>query len=159
VFAPAGEEFSVALPTQPVFALQPVQARGNTVTNQTFTVETGPASAFAVSVLHIPEGSDPDAAGLENLYGEGIRSALRQIEGTLVYQTNVVISGREGIEARMKGLKDNRAIITTRLVLDGQKLLQANCVMPKESLCEEHVRKFLDSFTLASNSGVATTKE
>jgi hypothetical protein len=154
VFAPAGEVFSVELPSEPTFRPQPLNVRGNMVTNWTFVSETGPETAFAVFVWHTPEQLDLAKDGVQSVYDAGVDSALRQIEGKLVYRTNVVISGREGIEARMSGLQDHRAVVTTRIVLDGTKLLQANCVMPREDFCEEHARRFLDSFTLASSNSV-----
>jgi hypothetical protein len=38
--------------------------------------------------------------------------------------------------------------MTMRVCLDGHHMYQAICVMSKSSLCEKHVREFLDSFNL-----------
>ena len=131
----------------------PLLPRRTVVTNETavgplvitlYTREITSQIAFSIGHNHFP--TNVDVTDTARLFAGGLASALGK-DGRLVSERSITLHDYPGREWQLEKLS-GQALVTIRTYLVDHELYQAICVMPKSSVCHNHVREFLDSFDL-----------
>jgi hypothetical protein len=145
-FTPPNAQFTVLMPAAPSATLATNNTSVGPLAASFFTAKLSRSVAFTVVHNQFPTNMDMTNPAMRM---EGARQQLVQKYGKPISDTAVLIQGHQGREWRFE-ISDRQQVITMRACLDGYHMYQAISVMPKASLCEKHVREFLDSFNLSS---------
>lgn len=146
-FTPPKSRFSALMPTSPVEAIYTNETPAGPLVISTYTSEVSSTVAFAIACNSFP--TNWVLSDTKKVFAGGLQQALGD-DGHLISESEVLLKGYLGREWRFDKIQ-GKAIVVVRAYLVDHQFFQAICVMPKDRVCEQHVRVFLDSCELADN--------
>lgn len=151
-FSPPDGTFSVLMPALPTSSVATNHSTGEPLVLHSYIAE--PSSTTAFGVVHSSLPSAPNTTDEDAVFDSALAKLLEK-DARLVSEEAIAIDdhpGREWVIERYGG----PALVSIRFYPDGDNCFQAICVMPKDRTCQIHVREFLDSFRLDTDSGKDT---
>ena len=142
IFSPAGERFSVLMPTKPTESTTMADTRVGQVPVYYFTARPLKEHSFAVTHSTYPQGVDITDA--EKLFNK-IEYMTLTTGAQLISKTNITLHGIPGRELIYE--KEDH-VVSLRIYLIDRDVYQAMSAMPKESNCQKHIHEFLESFQI-----------
>lgn len=145
VFTSESGKFSIAFPGDPKEQTQSVPTAVGDVALTMYTVDNGD-SAYLAGFADYPSdmvaASDP-----ETMLDGGRDGAINNIDGTLLTEKHITISGNPGRELKVQS-KDGKNVLYGRFYLVDARLYQIMVVTSPTGLDQATIDSFLDSFTL-----------
>ena len=136
-FSPAGERFSVLMPTEPTSTT--VMGEGQ-VPVHFFTARPSKDYGFVVSHNSFPQNAD-----LTKVFDNMKAYIIINNGGQLISDKDIAL---HGIPGRQFVYEKEDRVVSLRSYLIDREVYQVFCVMPKESVDQKIVNEFLDSFQL-----------
>lgn len=142
-------KFSVEAPGEMKEASQDIPSAAGTIKLTTYTATAG-NKAFIVSYNDYPAAVT--SAAPQTLLDGAQSGAIAQVNGTLVNDKNINLSGNPGKEyvANVKTPQGD-AVAKARIYLVKTRLYQTLAIVPKNEADSPDAIKFLDSFKLTGN--------
>ncbi len=140
--------FSVSMPGAPAEKRQLFDTRSGSVEAHFFTLEHGSA-VYMVVYGDYPE-APLAAADKDRILDSARDGAVGNIQGTLLDERTVTLSGHPGREARIQSF-DGRLELLMRIYLVNARQYQVVTVFPKETASTKDRDRFLDSFKLTGS--------
>jgi len=143
---PAGAGFRIEFPASPTTEWKDLPSEFGTTRTLVSLLSRDDGAEFLMMYSKFPAGSfarDPQIE-LEALRNRNIRA----VQGKLLSEAALTVS-RAPARRLAIGFHDGNTIATVLLVLNGTRLYQAICIVPRSVESDPDISRFLDSLVLA----------